>query len=231
MKKLKKKNLFILCIILLIIISFGTFVVVHFRNNGQTEEIHTVPDEKKEENEMIIDENGLTFVRGILLVNKHHSLPRNFSPGEDPQALAQVNLLITEMRSLGFDICTTFSGFRSFERQEELYNGFVLRHGREEADRFSARPGHSEHQSGLAFDLRHRSGQLVTNEREANWISENAHRFGFIVRYPENSEHITGFIHEPWHIRYIGDKAEKIWKSGLTLEEFLGMDPAPTYLD
>ena len=172
-----------------------------------------------------------TFIRGILLVNKHHPLPRSWAPGNNPRALAQVNALIAEMRGLGFNICTSFSGFRSFEHQERLFNNFVATHGRREAERFSARPGHSEHQSGLAFDLKHRDGRLIVDSREITWVAENAHRFGFIVRYPAGREHITGFMHEPWHLRYIGRYASQIRSSGLTLEEFLGAGPAPNYLD
>ena len=231
-RKLKKKILLIPFIIILIPLLFLFFRQDNTNlENNVNEDTNEVEEYDDIEKQLVIDENGLSFVDGILIVNKHHALPREWAPGEDPRALEQLNALITEMRALGFDICTTFSGFRSFERQETLYNNFVAQHGREEADRFSARPGHSEHQSGLAFDLRHRDGSLVTRTAEADWIATNAHRFGFIVRYPAESEHITGFIHEPWHLRYIGERAEEIWRSGLTLEEFLGLDPAPDYLN
>ena len=182
-------------------------------------------------NQMALNDVAITpmFIQGILLVNKHHPLPRSWNPGEDPRAGAQVRLLINEMRSLGLDICTSFSGFRSWDHQNTVFNNFVAQRGLREAERIAARPGHSEHQTGLAFDLRHTSGHLVTRAPEAEWLATNAHRFGFIVRYPANSEHITGYIHEPWHLRYIGARAEEIWRSGLTLEEFLGAGPAPTY--
>ena len=192
-----------------------------------------VQEQVREQNQAVSNNQGeITpmFIQGILLVNKHHPLPRTWNPGEDPRAGAQVRLLINEMRSLNFDICTSFSGFRSWDRQQTLFNNFAAQHGVAEAERFSARPGHSEHQTGLAFDLRHTNGNLVTRAQEANWLAANAHRFGFIVRYPAGREHITGFIHEPWHLRYIGARAEEIWRSGLTLEEFLGAGPAPTYI-
>lgn len=229
-KKIKKKIILLFIIIIALIFSF---ILMNRNSESLSLEDNTNEIEEIEDNtpKIVIDENGLTFVNDILIVNKHHPLPHDWNPGEDPEALEQVNALIQEMRALGFDICTSFSGFRSFDRQTTLYNNFVAQHGREEADRFSARPGHSEHQSGLAFDLRHRDGSLVTRESEATWMANNAHRFGFIVRYPADSEHITGFIHEPWHLRFIGERAEEIWRSGLTLEEFLGLDPAPDYLD
>ena len=171
-----------------------------------------------------------TRIRGILLVNKHHPVPRSFAPGNDPRARSQVNRLIQAARSEGLNVCTTTSGFRSFERQRTIFNNNVARMGRAEAERWSARPGHSEHQTGLAFDLRHRNGQLLTQRRETRWVANNAHRFGFIVRYPAGSERITGFAYEPWHLRYVGiDNATEIHRRGIVLEQFLGVGAARNY--
>lgn len=164
------------------------------------------------------------YVDGIMVVNKKHPLPANYAYGEDPEASAAIHQLIADMQALGYDISNSYSGYRSYETQNGLYWSYVASYGQAEADTFSARPGYSEHQTGLAYDLMHSSGALVTNQPEADWIAQNAHRYGFIVRYQEGKEDITGYVAEQWHLRYIGDDAIKIYESGLTLEEYLGIE-------
>lgn len=163
------------------------------------------------------------YVNGILIVNKKNPLPFHYAPYENVEAGNQARSLIDEMRNLGYNISRSYSGYRSFDTQAKLYQNYVHTHGQQKADTFSARPGYSEHQTGLAFDLLHQNGALVTNTAEANWIAKNAHRYGFIVRYLVGKEHITGYQAEPWHIRYIGPFAANIYNSGLTLEEYLGI--------
>ena len=111
------------------------------------------------------------------------------------------------------------SGYRSYYTQQYLYNSYVSTYGRESADTFSARPGHSEHQTGLAFDV----GSIddyYGDTPAGIWLKENAHYYGFIIRYPKGKEHITGYKYEPWHIRYLGvDIATDIYNKGVTLEE------------
>lgn len=167
--------------------------------------------------------NGLYVEKGILVINKKHGVPADYAPQEDPIAGAQIRKLIGDMQSQGYDISHSYSGYRSYDYQMSLYNGYVTSYGQAQADRFSARPGFSEHQSGLAFDLKHGSGALVENQREVDWIQQHAHEYGFIVRYPFGKESVTGYMPEPWHLRYIGDEASKIYASGLTLEEYLGI--------
>jgi hypothetical protein len=164
------------------------------------------------------------YVNGIMVVNKKHPLPMNYALGEDPVASAAIHQLIADMQALGYDISNNYSGYRSYDTQNGLYWSYVSSYGQQEAYTFSARPGYSEHQTGLAYDLMHTSGALVTNQPEADWIAQNAHRYGFIVRYQEGKEGITGYVAEQWHLRYIGDEAEKIYESGLTLEEYLGIE-------
>ncbi|MBP3871909.1 MAG: D-alanyl-D-alanine carboxypeptidase family protein [Faecalicoccus sp.] len=164
------------------------------------------------------------YVNGIMIVNKKHPLPMNYAYGEDPTASAAIHQLIADMQALGYDISNNYSGYRSYDTQNGLYWSYVSSYGQAEADTFSARPGYSEHQTGLAYDLMHTSGALVTNQPEADWIAQNAHRYGFIVRYQEGKEDITGYVAEQWHLRYIGDEATKIYESGLTLEEYLGIE-------
>lgn len=118
---------------------------------------------------------------------------------------------------------TIVSGYRSYARQEKLYNNYVAKDGRDEADRYSARPGHSEHQSGLAMDLNSVEDSFA-NTKEAKWIAENCAKYGFIIRYPKDKEEQTGYIYEPWHVRYLGvDLAEEITASGLCFEEYFGI--------
>lgn len=162
----------------------------------------------------------------LQVVNKKHPLPAGYAPGENQIAGAAFRNLASYMQANGFNISTTsYSGYRSYQTQANLYSGYVQQYGQAYADRMSARPGFSEHQTGLAFDIKHRSGALVRNGTEANWIATNAHNFGFIVRYQPGKEHITGYMSEPWHLRYVGSAATAtaIYNSGLTLEEYLGV--------
>ena len=115
------------------------------------------------------------------------------------------------------------SGFRSYETQYYTYNSFVYDRGTELADRVSARPGHSEHQTGLAFDI-NTTANYFADTPEAAWLAEHCAEYGFIIRYPKDKEYVTGYAYEPWHIRYIGrEKAKIITQSGLTLEEYYGL--------
>lgn len=169
--------------------------------------------------------NSCFYVDGILVVNKRHGLGSSYAPGEDPTAGAAIRRIIKDMNAAGYNIHPTYySGYRSYSTQSTLYNNYVRSDGKANADRYSARPGFSEHQTGLAFDLCNKAGQLVESTREVNWIAANAHRYGFIVRYPYGKEHITGYMPEPWHLRYLGvETATKVYNSGLTLEEYLGV--------
>lgn len=119
------------------------------------------------------------------------------------------------------------SGYRSYQTQVQLFNNYAEKHGEEAANRYSARPGHSEHQTGLVMDVTSEKVNFQLDEKfgdtkEGEWLRDNAHEFGFIIRYPKEQEHITGYIYEPWHIRYLGrEVATAVYESGLTYEEFL----------
>lgn len=156
----------------------------------------------------------------IIIVNKKHPLAADYAPGEDPQAQSAIWKLIADMQALGYAISSDYSGFRSYDYQTSLYNSFVARDGQEATDRYSARPGYSEHQTGLAFDLIDASGQLLEEPEAVDWLRHHAHNYGFIVRYLPGKEDITGYMAESWHLRYIGREAQDIYKSGLTLEEY-----------
>src|SRR5699024_7186527 len=120
------------------------------------------------------------------------------------------------------------SGFRSYDYQAELYNNYVSRDGKESADRYSAEPGHSEHQTGLAIDVGSYDSAVLLQTSfeytpEFQWMKDVAHESGFIIRYLKGKVDSTGYMYEPWHVRYGGDKGTEIYESGLTLEEYFGL--------
>ncbi|WP_458042089.1 MULTISPECIES: M15 family metallopeptidase [Bacteria] len=162
-----------------------------------------------------------TYIRGILVVNKSYAIPPCFGGGLTAETRNAFEAMRAEAAGLGLRLVIS-SGYRSYATQQSLYGRFVAREGVAGADRHSARPGHSEHQSGLAFDLNSIS-EAFGYTGEGVWVRDNAHRFGFIVRYPPGKEGITGYIWEPWHLRYVGAAASDIYASGLSLEEYLGV--------
>lgn len=132
-------------------------------------------------------------------------------------------------------VISPLSGYRSYNTQVSVYNNEVKTYGKTVADTQSARPGTSEHQTGLAIDV---GGDGCGIEdcfgttAPGKWVAANAYRYGFIIRYPEGKQSVTGYRYEPWHIRYVGiDLATEMHKKGvLTLEEFFGLPSAPFYL-
>ena len=159
----------------------------------------------------------------FIIVNKKHPLSASYAPGENPEAQAAFRQLLAAMQAVGLDVSSQYSGFRSYETQAGLYESYVARDGQANADRYSARPGYSEHQTGLAFDLMDSSGNLLQEPSAVDWLAQHAHEYGFIVRYIEGKEAITGYMTETWHIRFIGQEASDIYQSGLTLEEYFGV--------
>jgi len=163
-----------------------------------------------------------TYIRGILVVNKTYPLPSWYGNGLTAETSAAFDAMRAEAASKGLDIYIS-SGFRSYASQVSIYNRYVASDGQAAADRYSARPGYSEHQSGLTFDL-NSIDESFAYTPEGEWVRDNAHRFGFIIRYPQGKEGVTGYIWEPWHLRYLGvDTATAVYNSGLSLEEYLGI--------
>jgi D-alanyl-D-alanine carboxypeptidase len=128
------------------------------------------------------------------------------------------------------------SGYRSYNYQVSLYNHYVDVQGKAVADSQSARPGFSEHQTGLAVDVEPTSRKCEVEEcfgatPEGEWVAVNAYKYGFVVRYPKDMQHVTGYIYEPWHVRYVGkDLAAEMHKENVTtLEQLFGLDNAPDY--
>ena len=160
----------------------------------------------------------------ILVVNKHYPLSKDYNPGENPTAKAAFLKLIAQMQKEGYAVSNNYSGFRSYATQAQLYQSYVNREGQAAADRYSARPGYSEHQTGLAFDVIGTNGHLVEDESAAQWLLDHAADYGFVVRYLKGKESVTGYMHEEWHLRYVGKEAKEIAASGLTLEEYYEFD-------
>lgn len=168
--------------------------------------------------------NGVTYVGGILIANKSYSLPQNYGSGLDPEAQRAFNEMQASAWNDGINLYIV-SGYRSYWYQDQLYWGYVNSRGSQaEVDRFSARAGFSEHQTGLAMDLNSAS-RSFEGTPEALWIEQHCADYGFIIRYPDGKEDITGFMYEPWHVRYLGkDLARQVTDSGLCLEEYLGIN-------
>ncbi|EGA88648.1 D-alanyl-D-alanine carboxypeptidase [Planococcus donghaensis MPA1U2] len=171
-----------------------------------------------------------TIINGILLANKQHPLPETYAPGEVPEAHAAFEAMKAEAAKVGINL-NAFSTYRNFARQKQLYESYVAKDGQQAADRYSARPGYSEHQTGLSFDIgesgqeQHWASASFGDTEGGKWLAVNAHNYGFILRYPEGKEKITGYMHESWHFRYVGkDVATQIYEKGITLEEYLGVN-------
>lgn len=192
----------------------------------------------------------------LLLINKTHALSENYYP-ED---LVKIDRFVSgvgsdethQMRKVAADALNAMfdaaaeegleirlrTGFRSYSYQTSLYNNYVKRDGQKAADTYSARPGTSEHQTGLSCDLGGKSEGFELSYKfgktdEGKWVAEHAHEFGFIIRYTDGEQKesgkgapgkITGYVYEPWHIRYVGvEHATEIYNAGITLEEYLGI--------
>lgn len=128
------------------------------------------------------------------------------------------------------------SAYRSYESQRGIYSTRHIEYGTESTDEQVARPGYSEHQTGLAADVISIdnpdciSGDCFADTDEGQWVAQNAHDFGFVIRYPEDMEHITGYLYEPWHLRYVGEEtATEVFAEDVTLEEYWEQPAAAEY--
>lgn len=172
-----------------------------------------------------------------LLVNKFNYLDRNYIPNNlelldnsyaksgiylVKEAKDNLERLISDAKNAGMNI-RVISAYRSYSYQENLYNNYVKNDGVENADTYSARPGYSEHQTGLVVDVTRAFDDFnnFENTNEYTWMLENAHNYGFILRYPKDKENITTYNFEAWHYRYVGiELAKKIKASNLTFDEY-----------
>lgn len=178
----------------------------------------------------VYDIPGIKYIDNVLIANKSYSLPADFYPELDQTCLNQFYKLQNDASAVGLNIYLS-SGFRSYETQDYIYNDYVARDGQEKADTYSARPGHSEHQSGLAIDVNQIDDTFIGTP-EAIWLEAHCYEYGFILRYPQSKQDITGYKYESWHIRYVGtdlsykihNKAIEMGDPYLTLEEYFGID-------
>ena len=175
--------------------------------------------------------DGLYYIGGYLIANKTYDLPKTYNPGSlNSTVKAAADKMFAAAKSeKGFNMWAQ-SGFRSWDTQNSLYTKYKNRDGQAEADKYSARPGYSEHQTGLAFDICATNKPCITNgfdnTDEAKWLSENAYKYGFILRYVKNKVNETGYMYESWHFRYVGTElATKLYNNGdwITLEDYLGI--------
>ena len=180
----------------------------------------------------ISERDGITYltIQGheMLLVNKSYHLPREYGDGITTEAQAALDSMIAAAAADGYTIWNG-SGFRSYDTQEVLFNRYCERDGEAAASRYSARPGTSEHQTGLAMDIAGGDGSTFLsssfeNTPEFAWLNAHAADYGFILRYLKDKEWATGYIYEPWHYRYVGVELAHILKdSGVSVEEYAGL--------
>ena len=166
------------------------------------------------------------YINNILVANKDFGIPKNFASGLNDELLEAFNQMKSDAKEEGI-ILNIRSGFRSYETQETLYNNYIAKDGLEKASRYSAKPGYSEHQTGLAIDITTEDtttsiGDWFNDTKQAEWLYNNAYKYGFILRYPKGKEHITGYKYESWHYRYVGiEHSKNFAMNDLTLEEYL----------
>ena len=193
-----------------------------------------------------IDENGVITNPDAydMVVNKERNLSSEYLPQDLVKLEVETclpNPEINQLRKAASEAITEMfksadkeeelslvarSGYRSYATQDSLYHGIINKYGQDYADKYSAYPGQSEHQTGLSLDItaasvNYQLEDVFGETKEGIWTKENAHRFGFIIRYPEGKEDITGYLYEPWHLRYVGKKlAKKIYEEDTTFEEY-----------
>lgn len=190
-----------------------------------------------------IDEPGSPW----WIVNKNRPLPEDYAPAgltspdiklrwaDDAESMQVSTQIVESLENLyqaatkaGHDLMLV-SGYRSEDYQRQLYEGYVASSGQEAADRFSAKPGTSEHQTGLVVDLGRVDGECEIetcfgDTKQGKWLAANAHKYGFIIRYLEGKEESTGYMYEPWHLRYVGKElAFELYQAKQTMEEFFSL--------
>ncbi|MCR8641125.1 D-alanyl-D-alanine carboxypeptidase family protein [Paenibacillus sp. N1-5-1-14] len=185
-----------------------------------------------------------------VLVNKQNALPDNYAPKDlvypdvrftfnekiekrmmRKEAAGALEAMFAGAKKDGINLAGV-SAYRSHQTQTALFNRYVKKDGEAKAKMYSAVPGHSEHETGLAIDVSGSDGKCAAEDcfgdtKEAKWLADQAYKYGFIIRYPKGKEAITGYQYEPWHLRYVGKGlAADIQKNGLTLEEVFNAVPA-----
>ncbi|MDO4289327.1 MAG: M15 family metallopeptidase [Eubacterium sp.] len=213
-------------------------------NDDQKQDQKDQKDQKGEEGTV----DASTLNSNLVLVNKTHTLSSDYEPGDlvtvsgttglrgtrDTQMRKEAAEALTKLfEAADADGITLYctSGYRSYALQEEVYQENIAMEGSESAaNQLSAKPGQSEHQTGLVMDVTSESVDMELVEafadtEEGQWVKDHSHEYGFIIRFPKGKEEITGYAYEPWHLRYVGtEAAAAMYESGQTLEEYLGQN-------
>lgn len=236
-------------LVILAVVLVGGFFVVQNRSKDKNEPV--TPAEQADE----FDKTQFSLsdpTSPWLVVNKQRQLnPKTYAPADlrtpnmsvesadmqvNSQTAAALEALDAAAKQEGIELVVA-SAYRSYDEQTSVYGSMVRGYGQTEADRQSARPGHSEHQTGWTADLSAANDTSCRLEicfgdtPEGKWLAANAYKFGFIIRYPEGKESVTGYNYEPWHLRFVGKElAAEMRRTGIaTLEEFFNLPAAPSY--
>lgn len=237
----------ILIVLAFLVVISGLFIVLKDKDEKAPEANSNSNNQQTNKNTESFDKSKYSIDDPSsvwIVVNKKRPIPTTFTPdglmtpnvrrdssdSDSEQQVRQevgsaIESMFADSKKEGLDLMLA-SGYRSAALQKTYYDGYVARDGQAAADRYSARPGTSEHQTGLAFDVARSDRKCYleicfTETAEGKWLAANAYKYGLILRYQNGKEDITGYQYEPWHFRYVGaELAEQINKSGQTLEEF-----------
>lgn len=218
----------------------GTNVIQEPIEQGLPDQVTVVGENSEEQPTLKVIAEGNYY---LALVTKETTLKSDYVPSDLQQvpsfmnpyydmqlreeALNNLKYLFYFTHKYGISLSIR-SAYRSYATQKGLFEDYAIRYGKEEANRFSAKPGQSEHQLGTTVDFGGTDVDFTAefaNTDQGRWLAKNAHRFGFAMSYPEGMEDVTGYIFEPWHYRYIGEEALEWKRSGMTLKEYLETKP------
>ena len=209
----------------------------YFNKNNYTEENAVIYVEIGLDNDFYTNiKPADTSMGTLILVNKYYSIDSNYNADLETlgdaygkgkmnkEAAKHFREMVDAAKKDGIKL-KSVSPYRSYSSQKSIYNNYVSRDGVKKADTYSARPGHSEHNTGLAVDINTASSSAhFENTKEYKWLIDNSYKYGFILRYPEDKMFITGYKFEPWHYRYLNvETATKVHEMNVTYEEYLVM--------
>ena len=215
----KNKRVINKILIIFIFVSFLFIILVKLNNKNNIKKIENLDNYK------------------YILVNKENKLSKDFKPNNlvevikcsekkfylEKEAHNAYHQMCLDSKKEGLNILIT-SAYRSYDEQRKLYNKYLKLYGKNYVDKYVAKAGYSEHQTGLAIDLKSLDNEVFMNSKEYLWIKKNAHKYGFIIRYQKEQEVITGYSEEQWHIRYVGKKvAQYIYKNNIAYEEYYNL--------
>ncbi|MCI7083704.1 MAG: M15 family metallopeptidase [Tenericutes bacterium] len=216
--------------------NISRYVAYHNRNQNMTYDNTVLNVNMNLDYDFYTNVNTLhNYLDITTLVNKYNKLPDNYeiddlvvldneysNKGEKVRKVIYNDLkkMFDDAKKDNINL-NVISGFRTYEKQDTLFNNSIKKNGIDHALIYSAKPGYSEHQLGLAIDI-NSVEENFKNTNEYKWLKNNSYKYGFIERYPENKEYITGFGYEPWHYRYLGvDITTRIFTENITYEEYV----------